>query len=192
MDDSTNSIGTENSYSKDTLETSGSEKSIIELKPKILSAIALNLQEIIHENEANGKGRFIRKDSFYSTNLPLISIEDYIKRIMKYTQMEMPTMIIAIMYIDQMCYKKKYILCLNNIYKLIISSSLISIKFNEDASYNNSFYSQVGGISLELMNRLEYELYVLMDFSLVVDYSDYQKYNSYFNNSPKLYMDYKG
>lgn len=185
MDESESSIITENSYSKETMATSESESSLINSKPKIVLSIAINLQDIIIENEQNIQERYMLKDLFYSTHIPMISLEDYLKRILKYTQMEIPTLIIAIMYIDQMCYKKKYILSKSNIYRLIIASSLLSIKFNEDTSFNNSYYAQIGGITSDLMNRLEYEFYVMMDFSLVIDYEYYQKYNSYFSKLSK-------
>ena len=85
-----------------------------DLKNQIINSISLNLKDIIKENKSNEK--YVKKDIFYLSFIPPISLEDYIKHLMKYSKMDISTLIIAIIYIDNFCDKNRYILTQNNIY----------------------------------------------------------------------------
>ena len=61
----------------------------------------------------------------------------------------------------------RYILCINNIHRILMASCILSIKFNEDLSFGND--SQMANFSLDLLNILEYEFYVMMNFKLIVN-----------------------
>ena len=74
----------------------------------IINAISLNLKEIITENESQSK--YAKKDIFYLSSLPSISLNDYIKRIMKYSKMDISSLINAIIYLDIFCNRNNYIL----------------------------------------------------------------------------------
>ena len=101
---------------------------------------------------------------------------------MKHTKMNISTLINAIIYIDNFCERKQYILCLNNIYLLILSACLLSIKFNEDNNINSKFYAKIGGIPVENLNDLEYYLYLNLHFSLYIKEDLYNYYYEYFMN----------
>ena len=150
------------------------------INARIISSISLNLQEIIYENKMNIKYSYRKGDPFYSYHLPLISLENYIKRIFFYTKIDISTLIIAIIYIDNFCYLNRYILCLNNIHRIIMASCILSIKFNEDLSFGNDYYAKMANFSVDLLNRLEYEFYVMMNFKLMVSEDIYRKYYAYF------------
>jgi hypothetical protein len=151
------------------------------LNSRIISSIALNLQEIINENLMNIKYSYKKGDPFYTLHLPLISLENYIKRIFYFTKIDISTLIISIIYIDTFCDINRYILCLNNIHRIIIASLILSIKFNEDFSFGNDYYTKICNFSVDLLNRLEYEFYVMMNFKLMVNEDIYRKYYAYFN-----------
>ena len=146
---------------------------------KIISSIAINLEEIINDNYINYRNMFVQQDNFFTNFLPCISIEDYLKRLFYYTKINISTLILAIVYIDNFCELNGYILTLNNIYRMIMTSCLLSIKFNEDIIFGNSFYAKVGNFSVELLNALEYEFYVKMNFQLLVNDDYYKKYYNY-------------
>ena len=153
----------------------------LNLTNQIITSISSNLEDLIMENLHNIYQLYIKSDIFFLNHIPQISIEDYVKRIMKYTQMNISSLILAIIYIDKMCENNSYILCFNNIHRLILSSCLLSIKFNEDISFHNDLYARISGESVENVNQLEYEFYVLLNFSLFVDYNYYEKYFEYFS-----------
>ena len=150
------------------------------INTKIISSIALNLQEIINENLMNIKYSYRKGDPFYTFHLPLISLDNYIKRIFFYTKIDISTLIIAIIYLDTFCDMNRYILCINNIHRIIMASCVLSIKFNEDLSFGNDYYAKMANFSVDLLNRLEYEFYVMMNFKLLVNSDMYRKYYAYF------------
>lgn len=152
-----------------------------ELKKKIIDAIAINLNEIIYENKQNNDEKYIINDIFYLSRIPPISLTDYIKRLVKYTGMDISSLILAIIYIDRFCESKKYILTYNNIYRIFLSTCLLSIKFNEDIYFNYKRYSEIAGVSVEDLSNLEIYMYIELEYSLFVDSEYYQKYFKYFS-----------
>ena len=150
---------------------------------KIISSIAINLEEIINDNYMNYRNLIIEQDNFFTNFLPCISIENYLKRLFYYTKINISTLILAIVYIDNFCELNRYILTSNNIYRMIMTSCLLSIKFNEDIIFGNSFYAKVGNFSVELLNTLEYEFYVKLNFQLLVNDDYYHKYFNYLSRN---------
>ena len=154
-------LKTDNSIcSKETINTSTSFERdnplSDETKRKIIKSISKNLREIIKENIQNNQMQFVEKDIFYFLYIPEISIDDYINRIYKYTKMNISTLIMSIIYIDRLCEINNYILSMNNIHKIILASSLVSIKFNEDTIIRTKYYSEIAGIPVYDLNNLEF------------------------------------
>ena len=136
--------------------------------------------EIIKDNSCYED--FISKDKFFLERIPSISLNDYINRLVKYTGMDISTLINAIIYIDTLCEKNNYILSMKNIYLLLLSSCLLSLKFNEDIKINLKNYAQIAGISLEILQNLEYSFCLYMQFEFFVKNELYQSYSDYFSN----------
>ncbi len=149
-----------------------------DLKIHIINSISLNLQDIIKENKPNES--YIIQDIFYLSFVPPISLSDYINRIMKYSNMDISTLIIAIIYIDNFCDKNRYILTANNIYRILLSACLLSLKFNEDITVNYNYYSEIAAVSVEDLKNLEFYMYLKLHFSLHVKYELYKSYYDYF------------
>ncbi len=61
----------------------------------------------------------------------------------------------------------------------MLTSMIISIKYNEDDCYSNNYYSKVAGISLQELNYLESEFLRLIKFDLFVDEANFYKYKGY-------------
>ena len=150
------------------------------IKIQMINAISQNLKDIINDNSCYES--FISKDKFYLTCLPDISLNDYIKRLVKYTNMNISTLINAIIYIDTFCEKNNYYLCMNNIYLILLSACLISIKFNEDLIVNLKTYAQIAGVAPDILINLESSFYFNLHFSLFVKEDLYQSYYGYFSN----------
>ena len=72
----------------------------------------------------------------------------------------------------------------HNIHRIILSSCLLAIKYNEDEYYANDYYAQVGGIPIQELNSLEYNCIQRLGFNLFVDDSIFQKYVNYLSNYP--------
>ena len=186
-----NEISIDNSISsKETINSSISferDNPISEdIKMHIIKSISKNLKEIISENIQNNQRKYIKNDIFYYRHIPTITIEDYIKRIYKCTKMNISSLINSIIYIDTFCEMNKYVLSMHNIHRILLTSCLLSIKFNEDINVNTKYYAEVAGIPVQDLNNLEFYFIVKIRFSLLVDYYMYQKYFEYFckyNNS---------
>ena len=63
--------------------------------------------------------------------------------------------------------------------RMLLTSILTAIKYNEDDFYSNTYYAKVGGISLQEINSLESEFLGLIDFNLWIDYAIFSKYQKY-------------
>ena len=152
-----------------------------DLKIQIINSISLNLKDIINENKSNGASA--KQDIFYLSFVPPISLRDYINRIMKYSKMDISTLIMAIIYIDNFCDKHRYILTENNIYRILLSACLLSLKFNEDTTVDYNYYSLIAAVSVEDLKNLEFYMYLKLHFSLLVKYDLYKSYYDYFTNN---------
>ena len=152
-----------------------------DLKNHIINSISLSLKDIIKENKKTISNN-INKDIFYLSFIPPISLEDYIKRLVKYSNMDISTLINSIIYIDYFCDKNKYYLTLNNIFRILLSACLLSLKFNEDITVNYKTYAEIAAVSVEDLKNLEFYMYLKLHFSLNVKYELYKSYYDYFAN----------
>ena len=151
------------------------------LKSHIITAIVANLKDIIKENKKQGRSKDIFKDIFYLEKIPPIALESYVRHIVKYTQMNISTLILSVIYIDLFCERYNYILTLNNIYRLIIIAIYISLKYNEDIFINSKTYAAIVGITPDDLTNLEFQMCVALDFSFFVKNDYYQQYFVYFS-----------
>jgi hypothetical protein len=152
-----------------------------DLKNHIINSISLSLKDIIKENKKTISNN-VNKDIFYLSFIPPISLEDYIKRLVKYSNMDISTLINSIIYIDYFCDKNKYYLTPNNIFRILLSACLLSLKFNEDITVNYKTYAEIAAVSVEDLKNLEFYMYLKLHFSLNVKYELYKSYYDYFAN----------
>lgn len=149
---------------------------------QIIKAIVANLNDIIEENRKRINIKYITKDNlFYLDQLPNISFGDYIIHLMKYTHISISTLILAVIYIDKFCEKFKYVLTLHNIYRIILISIFIGIKYNEDLLVNANIYAQIAGICTDDLLNLEYNMCVALEFGFYVKEDLFQQYFIYFS-----------
>ena len=183
MDESSSSNMSNSIISKETEVSSSFEsqkQTTKDLNSTIITSIILNLKELIEENEQKNNNKKNYRDIFYLPKIPIISLDDYVRRLFIMTKMEISSLIISIMYIDRFCDKFDYVLNLYNIYKLILVTCLISIKYNEDIFIGTKQYSEIAGVSVRDLNILEYQMFVLLDYNLFIENEYYQQYYDYF------------
>ena len=157
----------------------------IEIVPNIdlINAISKTLLTILNNNESLKNYREIVKKQnmmcFSANSVPNISIKDYLIRIQNYSQMEKSTLILSLILIDKMCKKSNIALTIYNIHRILFSSVLISIKYNEDSYFDNTFYAQIAGIKPNELKLLEYKFLELNDFNVYTNDYDYEQYEKY-------------
>ena len=166
---------------------------------QIISYISNDIVNILIENKEKLKTHIIdENDPLYSNKIPKIKIEDYITRFFTYSKIEISTLILSYIYIKRFIIKENYIISFRNIFRLIMSCTILAIKFNENKIYKNTFYAKVGGfdvddlkfnininyyLNIKKLNNLEYNIFFRLDFNLrVLD-------NEFYEIILKIYKD---
>ena len=112
---------------------------------------------------------------------PKISIAKYIRRIIKHSNPEPSTLILAVIYFDRICNNGKINLCYSNVYKLILISLVLAIKYNEEYFESNEYYGKVGGLKIKSINKLEIHALKVLKFNLYVKEEIYETYVNQFS-----------
>ena len=144
-----------------------------QLAARALERIASN-QTITWTTTINAFNSFL--SSFDSKRVPKISICEYMEEFYKYAECSNSCFIIAFIYIKRaLASNPSLILSRNNIYKLILASILLAIKYNDDEYGTNDAYGMLGGVNLEEINKLERRMLELLQFRLHVSSELYEK-----------------
>ena len=126
---------------------------------RYLLLISKKINSIIVYNEENKiKQKKSKNDYIHTAFIPLISIEEFLKIIIKYAEIEHNTLIVSYLNIIKLINKENVILDKNKIYILLLSSSILSKKFLEDLILENSYYCQIELFSAKEMNMTEFNL----------------------------------
>ena len=64
----------------------------------------------------------------------------------------------------------------NNIHYILITSFLLISKYYEDNVYNNKYYADIGGLTLEKLNKYEILLLEVLDYDLGIEEEIYNQY----------------
>ena len=172
---STNSSNIIQSFSTNTINEN-SEKKIIKKISDLFSKICQeNTKNFNKENNSITK-------PFLSIS-PSISINDYLERLYKYSKMNISTVILILIYIDRICNINKFKLTYYIIHKLILSSMVVAIKYNEDEYYSIKVYAKLGGVTKAEMVFLEYYFVSLINFNLYVKKELFNKYDDYISSA---------
>ena len=149
-----------------------------EVEKKNIELISDLLKGICDKNESqpiNFNSNILKP--FTTKTRPSISIKDYLLRLSKFTKMEESTMILVLIYIDRIGNYTNFQLTYENIYKLILASAFVAIKFNEDIHYSLEVYAKIGGVPPSELEYLEFHFLILIKFALNVNKTLYDKYS---------------
>jgi hypothetical protein len=111
---------------------------------------------------------------FIGKNFPDLSICDYYYRIFKYFSCSTVVFLTALIYMDRLSSKveiNKY-----TVHRLIITTLVIAVKYVEDLHYSNAYYAQVGGITLQELNKYESKILEIFEYELEISQSDIETY----------------
>ena len=187
-DDSVEEEDTKSQTDKDKEKAKGNSPENKDTKNiNLINSISKTLNTILEQNKKlkNYKDILKKQISMYfrANTIPNISIKDYLIRIQNYSEMEKSTLILSLILIDKMCKKSGIVLTHYNIHRILFSSVLISIKYNEDSYFDNNFYSQIAGVKPNELKLLEYTFLESNDFSIYVNDIEYEQYEKYLNLS---------
>lgn len=146
---------------------------------KIITNICNLFTEICDSNskECNSEKNLIKP--FITIN-PSIKIKDYLQQLYEYGKMDGSTIILMLIYIDRLCNINKIKLTYRIIHKLILSSLIIAIKYNEDEIYSLKIYARAGGVTKAELEFLEICFISCIHFNLFIKEELFNKYYDYF------------
>ncbi|CAA16850.1 PHO85 cyclin-like protein psl1 [Schizosaccharomyces pombe] len=115
---------------------------------------------------------------FSAKNVPSISIQAYLTRILKYCPATNDVFLSVLIYLDRIVHHFHFTVFINsfNIHRFLIAGFTAASKFFSDVFYTNSRYAKVGGIPLHELNHLELSFFVFNDFNLFISLEDLQAY----------------
>ncbi|KIL68904.1 hypothetical protein M378DRAFT_8329 [Amanita muscaria Koide BX008] len=114
---------------------------------------------------------------FHSRSAPSIDILDYLRRIVRYTNVEKSCLLVTLCYIDRICARVPlFILSSLTCHRFVIASITASSKGLSDIFCTNSLYAKVGGISVTELNVLEREFLSAIDWQLMCTREILQNY----------------
>ena len=152
----------------------------------LIKSISTALTMILEENKNLEKyNEVIHKQSkmvFSANSIPKISIYDYLIRIQTYACIDKNTLIISLIYIDRICEIGHITLTYYNIHRVLFTSIIIAIKYNEDSFYDNKYYSEIAGVKLNELNILENTFVQKCNFKFYISDDIFEKYSRYLNS----------
>lgn len=162
--------------------TSKSFENIIKIDD-IINFISSNFYSIIDINKSmKKKQKRGINEPFYNKKIPVLSLNKYLIRIIKYTECENNTLLVAYLYIVKLIQKENFVLGINNVYRLLLGAVVLAKKVLEDIRFDNSYYCDIGGISNSDLNAIEYSLLIRIDFKVNLKKEDLDKiYEQIFN-----------
>ena len=147
-----------------------------EFRYSLINTLSFLFTDICKENDILNLDNDKRIIPFLSKKNQSLSIKKYLLRLVKYTQVESSTLIAMLIYIDRLCEINNFTINSLNIYKIIFSSLVLAIKYNEEVIFDNKFFARIGGISLSEMNFLETVYLNLINFKLYVSDEIFETY----------------
>ena len=78
----------------------------------VISQICKLFNGIVLTNKSNGYSS--KYDYFYTTGIPKISFEEFVRNLVSFNQLETTTLICSVIYIDQFCLNLNYVLSFHN------------------------------------------------------------------------------
>lgn len=120
--------------------------------------------------------------TFHARNIPTITLEMYLLRILKYCPASNEVFLSLLVYFDRMsklakeACGKAFVIDSYNIHRLVIAGVTVASKFFSDVFYTNSRYAKVGGLPQAELNQLELQFLLLNDFRLMISAEEMQRY----------------
>lgn len=149
-------------------------------KSELASCIGQWVTEVVHREDPLGVvDEALGPDEatfFHSSIVPRISINDYIERINKYGRFSRGVLIGAIIYLQRLLSTDaSIVMTQRTAHRMLITVVMVSAKVHEDIHHGNHTYASIGGISNRELARLELQVLNLLEFELYVSADEYTR-----------------
>lgn len=151
--------------------------------PLQLKSLVDTLPEILQKIIRNNRKSYSAKPSIFDSKNIKMNFEDYLKRLVKHSQVESNTLLYTLMLIDTFVKRSGIALTDHNLHKVFIISLILSIKFLEDEIFAEEHYCLMAGLSKEIYAQLEYEYLFHLNYEVSIDKEKFETYyNTFFSN----------
>lgn len=135
----------------------------------IISNISSNLFNIIYINKKNHRQNHNHSDILNAKKIPNLTIEDFLMRVIKYSKLEISSLLSLYTYIMKLLkMNDEIILSYCNAYRIILGACVLSVKFNEDYKFPFVYYAKIGGMTVKELTEVEYSFFTRINFELFV------------------------
>ena len=145
----------------------------------------LNLPHPYRPHQPQHQSRQLLKSSPPSIALSLqrsasspISIDAYLERIFSYSKCEESSLVSSLIYLDRISSDGNVLLTPYNIHRILFTSVLVAIKYNEDRIYKMKYYASIAGVSEKELRILESVFLSLVRFNLYINEKEYEEYSN--------------
>lgn len=143
------------------------------LTPQVLvRAITKGVSDLCATNSCNLSGAQVPREfaSFFSLEPQPFSLYFYVHRLVAIANCSPSVFISALIYLDRIQAKQRALLLSElNCHRLLSTAVLLATKWLDDESVNNSRFALVSGMSLDELNRLEFTMLYVLDWSLYIE-----------------------
>ncbi len=176
--------------SKKISTTSKNDKNYKSLINILIKIIGDTIEQLVKYKQKikNLEENYKNKISLNIKEIPNITITNYLKRLIKHSNPEPSTLILGVIYFDRICNNGNIIFNFFNVYKLLLISFVLAIKFNEEYFETNQYYSKIGGLNLNNFNKLEIKVLEIINYDLYVYEDLYVNYLNQFSALIEKYL----
>ncbi|CAE8629906.1 unnamed protein product [Polarella glacialis] len=113
---------------------------------------------------------------FDASDVPAISIEDYVQRLFTFMDCSIECFVLAIAYIERARHlNADFRVTKLNVHAVMLASLLIAVKVNDDLFHANSYYARVGGVGIKALFGYELQLLQMLRWRAQVSLQDFQR-----------------
>ena len=148
-------------------EESGENEREIYFNTKSLTFNSIKIEE---NKSKNTKALTIDRESkvFDCGLSKVINIKAYLKRIIESSEIESSTLIYSIALLKHFIRRTNVLLTVGNVYSLLFTSMLVSLKLNEDLNFTYDNYALIGGFDIKQLTVMENTFLNLIGFDIIL------------------------
>eukprot|EP00405_Crypthecodinium_cohnii_P041631 CAMPEP_0206552560 /NCGR_PEP_ID=MMETSP0325_2-20121206/16155_1 /ASSEMBLY_ACC=CAM_ASM_000347 /TAXON_ID=2866 /ORGANISM="Crypthecodinium cohnii, Strain Seligo" /LENGTH=363 /DNA_ID=CAMNT_0054052461 /DNA_START=119 /DNA_END=1210 /DNA_ORIENTATION=+ len=140
---------------------------------KVVTGLAITLEKM----SQLGTGP-LSNTSFHLGWRPEIRISDYVAWFRKFLGCSVECFVLGMIYMDRTMHRSPALAVTPmSSHRLLACSMTLAAKFQDDAFFKNAHYAAVSGLDLKDLNGLQRNMLELMDYRLVVEPKEFEKYH---------------
>ena len=149
----------------------------------LIQAISSTLENIISRNLTIENAEVIIQQQsnspFSSDVIPAITLNEYLLRICTFTQIENEILITAFIFVDRISSLGNIMLNEYNVHRILFTSVLLAIKYNEDIHFTMEYYAGIAGIDVKNLFTLEYEFTKVVNYCFYISDDEFENHKNY-------------